>query len=599
MIYQNIFCNYFIFIKKTVMNNQLLEDIRKFKLMVNYNSNETLSENYTKIILSEKKGRRQYCYKGEDGVQTPIGIFEDGNFAPTEFGKQMGILTAEDLGALMVNDKIIQCDYNIKKDTTKVEKSKEDITGDLSRRDIRRNQRANDREIKQNLEGANWLGSNSGTLFLSTSQYPNAYNAGKSMSYVFAGTSQEFEVKKSVPQTPSTPSPIPNIPTLEDFEVNSDYKVFPDNIVNVDFIKYPSAKEQFNDIVDAFVDYINAGGADKLTNVTIQGQADSANPTWKAPAGYTVIDHNYDGMRRPKKNNPQTEDELEKMNLYLAKSRAHNYAKLLIDEIKEQTGVEIKINELTPISYLGQGESKRGSKYRSMLLVTNAPKLTITNPEDDVKYQQKTKEKFDRKKTYEAKYNPIDIKIGVGGQLKLYNQSDKTLGPIALSAELPNSNFTNVTKGVYLRMDYIDAFGIPEEFGDFVSKATVNGSKLTITDENGKDNTFNMVSFEESGNYGNVVSLMNANNDFMDPYMGTSDNRGGQPCDGAYGTNIPLTTHTDEVISYNGKSYARLKNYWFAVIAKYCGKFPPKVNYFKEPRFEKYADEDLNSTMYR
>jgi hypothetical protein len=238
MIYQNIFCNYFIFIKKTVMNNQLLEDIRKFKLMVNYNSNETLSENYTKIILSEKKGRRQYCYVGEDGVQTPIGIFEDGNFAPTEFGKQMGILTAEDLGALMGgganNDKIIQCDYNIKKDTTKVEKPKEDGTSDLSRRDIRRNKRANDREIKQNLEGANWLGSNSGTLFLDTTQYPNAYNVGKSMSYVFAGTSQKFEVKKSVPQPPSTPSPIPNIPTLEDFEVNSDYKVFPDNIVNVE-----------------------------------------------------------------------------------------------------------------------------------------------------------------------------------------------------------------------------------------------------------------------------------------------------------------------------------------------------------------------------
>ena len=234
-----------------------------------------------------------------------------------------------------------------------------------------------------------------------------------------------------------------------------------------------------------------------------------------------------------------------------------------------------------------------------MLLVTNAPKLTITNPEDDVKYQQKTKEKFDRKKTYEAKYNPIDIKIGVGGQLKLYSQSDKTLGPIALSAELPNSNFTNVTKGVYLRMDVIDAFGIAEEFGDFVSKATVNGSKLTITDQNGKGNTFDMVSFEESGNWGNVVSLMNANNDSLDPYMGTSDSRGGQPCDGAYGTKTPLTTHTDEVISYNGKSYARLKNYWFAVIAKYCGKFPPKINYFKEPRFEKYADEDLNSTMYR
>jgi hypothetical protein len=585
------------------MNNQLLEDIRKFKLMVNYNSNQTLSENYSKIILSEKKGRKQYCYVSQDGEQTPIGIFEDGIFQPTEFGKKMNISTQDDLSKLFGTtwdngiEKLIQCDSYVEKDNTKVKKPNVVNTNDLSRRDTRRNKRANDREIKQNLEGANWLGSNSGTLFLSTSQYPNAYNVGKSMGYVFVGTSQEFNVKKSTPQPETEPEKIEDKPTLDKFEVNSDYKAFPDNIVNVDFKKYPSAETQFNEIVEKFVDYINAGGADKLTNVTIQGQADSANPTWKAPIGYPVIDHNYDGMRRPTKNKPQTEDELEKMNLYLAKSRAHNYAKQLIDEIKKQTGVEIKINELSPISYLGQGVSKRGPKYRSMLLVANAPKLMIYNPADDTKYKEKAKEKFDRKKTYEAKFNPIDIKIGVGGELKLYSQSDKTLGPIALSAELPNSNFTNVTKGVYLRMDYVDAFKIPEEFGDFVSKATVNGSNLTIKDEDGKDNTFDMVSFDESGRFGNAVSLMNANNDFMDPYMGASDNRGGQTCDGAYGTNIPLTTHTNEVINYNGKSYVRLKNYWFAVIPKYCGKFPPKINYFKEPRFQDYADEEIQSDM--
>ncbi len=573
--------------------------------MVNYDSNVTLSENYSKITLTEKKNRKQYCYVSQDGEQTPIGIFEDGIFQPTEFGKKMNISTQDDLSKLLGTtwdngiEKLVQCDSYVEKDNTKVEKPNVVNTNDLSRRDTRRNKRANDREIKQNLEGANWLGSNSGTLFLSTSQYPNAYNVGKSMGYVFVGTSEAFDVKKSTPQPETEPEKIEDVPTLDKFEVNSDYKAFPDNIVNVDFKKYPSAETQFNEIVEKFVDYINAGGADKLTNVTIQGQADSANPTWKAPIGYPVIDHNYDGMRRPNKNKPQTEDELEKMNLYLAKSRAHNYAKRLIDEIKKQTGVEIKINELPPISYLGQGVSKRGPKYRSMLLVANAPKLTIYNPADDAKYKEKNKEKFDRKKTYEAKFNPIDIKLGVDGKLKLYSQSDKTLGPIALSAELPNSNFTNVTKGVYLRMDYVDAFKIPEEFGDFVSKATVNGSNLTIKDENGKDNTFDMVSFDESGRFGNAVSLMNANNDFMDPYMGASDNRGGQPCDGSYGTNIPLTTHTNEVINYNGKSYVRLKNYWFAVIPKYCGKFPPKIDYFKEPRFQDYADEDLNTTMER
>jgi hypothetical protein len=64
--------------------------------------------------------------------------------------------------------------------------------------------------------------------------------------------------------------------------------------------------------------------------------------------------------------------------------------------------------------------------------------------------------------------------MGVNGQMRLFEQSDKTLGPIAISAELPNSNFTNATKGVYLRMDYVEYLKIPEEFGDFVSNATVN-----------------------------------------------------------------------------------------------------------------------------
>ena len=588
------------------MNKNLLEEIRRFRLLTNYDNQVTLSENYSNIILTEKKKRSQYCYRKEDGSQYPIAIFEDGKFQATELGKKMGIEDSIDLGQLMGSTyedgtlKIVQCDGYIAKDKTKVEADKnKDNENDLSRRDVRRNKRANDREIKQNLEGANWLGGNSGTLFLETSTQPNAYNVGKNMGYIFVGVSEKFDVKKSTPPKDEPTPPLTPIPTLDPYEVNSDYKVFPDNIVNVDFAKFPKAMEEFGEIVDAFVDYINAGGADELTNVTIQGQADSANPTWKAPAGYTVIDHNYGGVRRPKKNNPQTQDELEKMNLYLAEKRAHNYAVLLIEEIKKQTGVEIEIKELEPISYLGQGESKRGAKYRSLLINPNAPTLKNINPADEIKYQEKQKEKFDRKKVYQSKFNPIDIKIGIDGVSKLFSQSDKTLGPIALSVEIPNANLTVTNKGVYMRSDYVDSFKIPEDFGDFVSNATVNGSTLTITDEGGKVNKFNMVSFDESARYGNVVALMNANNDNFDPFMGASDNRGGQPCEGAYGTNVPLTTHTDEVISYNGKNYFRLKNYWFASIAKNCGKFPPKVNYFKEPRFEKYADEDLNSDLLR
>ena len=43
------------------MNKNLSEEIRRFRLLTNYDNQVTLSENYTKIILSEKKGRRQYC----------------------------------------------------------------------------------------------------------------------------------------------------------------------------------------------------------------------------------------------------------------------------------------------------------------------------------------------------------------------------------------------------------------------------------------------------------------------------------------------------------------------------------------------------------
>jgi hypothetical protein len=588
------------------MNNRLLEDIKRFKLMVNYDSNVTLSENYSKITLTEKKDRIQYCYRTQDGEQTPIGIFEDGNFQPTEFGKQMNILTYEDLSELFRSkyddgtDKVTQCDGLVPMDNTKVEISKKDDSNVLTRRDIRRNKRAEARELKQKLEATDWLGKDSGTLYLKTSRYPNAQNVGENMSYVFVATSEKFDVKKPKLNTPKPTKPLDTPPTLDPFEINSDYKVFPDNIVNVNFDKFPASKDQFETIVNSFVKYIKAGGADKLTNVTIQGQADSANPSWSAPKGFDVIDHNYGGVRRPNKKNPQTKEELETMNLYLAKSRAHNYAVSLTDEIEKQTGVKITIKELTPISYLGQGESKRGAKYRSLILNPNAPKLDVVTPGDIIS-GEKEKEIFNRQKQYEAKYNPVDIFVGVGGTSKPVYQTEESLGPVALSVELPNSNFTNVTKGVYLRTDIIDKLRIPEEFGNFVSNATVNGRTLSITDELGKINTFEMINFDNSAEFDNVVSLMNTNTQFMEEFIGVSSRRGGEECDlekYKYGTKDPLTTYTSEVITYNEKSYVRLKNYWFAVIPKNCSNRPPKIDYYKEPTLDiDAADEEIQNDM--
>ena len=97
---------------------------------------------------------------------------------------------------------------------------------------------------------------------------------------------------------PSTPKITTTGKTdLDVFNIPGDSLPFADNMVTPSFDKFPNAKIEFDRIVTAFVNYISAGGFDKLNNITIQGSADSANPTLSVPAGYTELDHNppYDG----------------------------------------------------------------------------------------------------------------------------------------------------------------------------------------------------------------------------------------------------------------------------------------------------------------
>ena len=119
---------------------------------------------------------------------------------------------------------------------------------------------------------------------------------------------------------------------------------------------------------------------------------------------------------------------------------------------------------------------------------------------------------------------------------------------------------------------------------------------MSVTDENGKVNSFTMVDFENSADSGNVVSLENRMNE-LSAYMGASAFRGGQTCKGAYGTTVPLTTQTDNVITYNETPYVRLKNYWFAFYPKNCSNNPPKIDYYKEDKYEKYQTLDINDTL--
>lgn len=203
---------------------------------------------------------------------------------------------------------------------------------------------------------------------------------------------------------PSTPSINGEGGYLDEFNIPGDSLPFADNMVTPDFNKFPEAKKQFDIVVNKIVDYINAGGFDKLNNMTIQGSADSANPTLSVPAGYTQLDHNppYDG-----------ETDLNKMNLFLAKKRAENYAAKLIESVKNLTEKTLAIKLENPISYLGKGDSYRGPQFRSIKLTPNVPKLTVPEPKPKP-ISPPPRDKYAPKQLPDAK--PIKITVTIDGK---------------------------------------------------------------------------------------------------------------------------------------------------------------------------------------
>jgi hypothetical protein len=238
---------------------------------------------------------------------------------------------------------------------------------------------------------------------------------------------------------PSTPSIDEKGKYLDEFNIPGDSLPFADNMVTSSFDKFPEAKKQFDMIVEKIVDYINAGGFDKLNNMTIQGSADSANPTLSVPVGYTELDHNppYDGLT-----------DLNQMNLFLAKKRAENYAAKLIEEVKTRTGKTLNIKSQTPISYLGKGESYRGPQFRSIKLTPNAPKLTVSEPTP----KPKSRDRYAPEQLTEAK--PVKITVTIDGKSEVmdgysYPADENTLSvgvEIEKIGSIPNT-FENMVDG--------------------------------------------------------------------------------------------------------------------------------------------------------
>ena len=246
----------------------------------------------------------------------------------------------------------------------KVIKEQGDLTG--ARKKFSKRDR---KKYEQKGRSENWNQEVSGSLnFDVNPTNPLAVNVGEG-NYDIRYITKLVGGGKAIPGKETPPDVVITIPT---YDIAGSSLPYADNMVMPYFDKFPDAQEQFRNIVETFKEYINAGGGDKLTNVTIKGSADSGTPTLQVPSGYSKLDHPsakpYNGKTDPKE-----------MNQYLANTRANQYARALINDIKEKTGFDLKINVLEGDNFYGQGDGKRGEEFRKITLEPNAEQHSVKN----------------------------------------------------------------------------------------------------------------------------------------------------------------------------------------------------------------------------
>jgi hypothetical protein len=172
------------------------------------------------------------------------------------------------------------------------------------------------------------------------------------------------------PKSEVTPAVVKDI-IMPSFRLEGATMGYDNNQINPNWGKFPEAKNKFDEIVDKFVAYINAGGFEKISSITIKGSADANTPTTNN------ADHDYGGLE-------DTSSNKMKMNQFLADNRAKVYKNLLIKEVKAKTGKTLDITELTGDNFYGKTPKGDyvGQQYRSITLDVKAEVLKVPDKKE-------------------------------------------------------------------------------------------------------------------------------------------------------------------------------------------------------------------------
>ena len=381
-------------------NKQLLEEINRFKLMSNYDPKFTYKEQ--KVLLEEVTffGEDKYyilVFKGrnEKPKLVEIGtVFEESNkFIPTKKGKELFENNDDsyEWNLLKKNPIFIQHrSYGMSQEGK--------ILADFELDELVNGLVEDNNEYVTELENrieetnsSNWNKTSSGSILIDRGlslKYANAIYVRVDSHIDKFFNLLEGPVKPStslLSYTPTPPLPITGV-TIPEIVINETTNTYCDNMIKPNLLKKEVLAE-FNSVLNSIKNYVESpddkqkvSALSKLKSSTlkIKGKADSGSPGWlpgePCRSVSTDLDHNYGGMEKKPVNMRTTNDKI-KMNSFLAENRAKEYGKLLATEIKKLYGFDMNI-EYSYEQYYGQGESKRGPKFRSITLDFDVPEHT-------------------------------------------------------------------------------------------------------------------------------------------------------------------------------------------------------------------------------